>query len=531
MKKLPSLPPLWVALLLSALVHVAPVRAEAASPERRERKSQAKLCEVFDRIRRMYVDSIDMAPLADEAIRAMVSCLDPHTMYVSAREMGRFRSLYRGKFGGIGIGLLELRDSLFVPTVVPSGPAWNAGVRPDDRIVRIDGYEAREYLRREGADVLRGDPGTLVTVEVVRPHVSEPISCRIVRKELPLSSIEDVCRIAPTIGYIRVVRFGRTTLAELHRAYAALERPDDLILDLRGNRGGLFRQAIGVADFFLPKGSLIVSTRGRSVPAAEYRARTAAQFPEEGRLIVLLDEVSASASEVVAGALQDWDRAVIVGRRSFGKGLVQRQYLLEDGSALQLVVARYHTPSGRTIQRPYTKAMDPEEYYAYSYSDSLAGTSFETLRAGRRVYDGGGIMPDAVVPRDSVVAAAEEAMLRTRILQEAVQNCLDRMRPELERDYPDYPAFETRFRLPDACYEELLRLAAQRDVVGAIETLGEERCRRMFRAAIARRLFGNGAPVRLTLDDDPALLQAVRILQEWDTAGGPLLAPILSEEA
>ncbi|MDE5707320.1 MAG: S41 family peptidase, partial [Alistipes sp.] len=404
-------------LLLAALT--GPVRAAAASPGHRERADRKKLCEVFDRIRRMYVDTVDTESVAEEAIRAMVASLDPHSEYVAAEEMERFRSLYRGKYGGIGIGLLRLRDSLVVTTVAPSGPAWQAGVRPDDRIVRIDGRDAIECLRHEGPEVLRGDPGTSVTVEVVRRDTPAVRTCRIVRKQISQPTIEGRCLLDSTIGYIRVARFGQTTLAELHRAYAALGRPHDLILDLRGNRGGLLRQAIGMADFFLPKGSLIVSTRGRGVPDAEYRADRAPQFPEQGRLVVLIDETSASASEVVAGALQDWDRAVIVGRRSFGKGLVQRQYPLDDGSALLLVVSRYHTPSGRMIQRPYGKATDRRAYYASSCPDSVAGSPFETLRTGRTMYDGGGITPDVIVGRDSTAAAAEAALLRAQAFQEA----------------------------------------------------------------------------------------------------------------
>lgn len=510
-----------VLLLLASVA--APLRANAASPARRERAHRAKLCAVFDRMRRMYVDSVDTQFVAEEAIRAMAASLDPHTEYLPAEEMERFRSLYRGKFGGVGLGLLLLRDSLVVTTVTPSGPAWQAGVRPDDRIVRIDGRDVAELLRLEGIGVLQGDPGTEVTVEVAGRGIPAYRTCRIVRKQISQPSIESRCLLDSTIGYIRVARFGQTTLAELHRAYAALEEPEDLILDLRGNRGGLLRQAIGMADFFLPKGSLIVSTRGRSVPEAEYRARTAPQFPERGRLVVLIDEASASASEVVAGALQDWDWAVVVGRRSFGKGLVQRQFPLDDGSALLLVVSRYHTPSGRMIQRPYDTTTDRSAYYAAAGSDSLSGTPFRTLRTGRRVYGGGGITPDLIVGRDRAVAAAEEALLRAQVFQEATQNYLDAERPRLEEEYPDYPAFETRFRLPESCCEELLRLAAAHGLAEEVEMLGRARCCRRLRAAIAQRLFGTDEPVRLTLDDDPVLMRAVETLCRWDEAGAPLL--------
>ena len=304
----------------------------------------------------MYVDSVDMAPLVEEAIRSMVQQLDPHTEYASAAEMAEFWSLYRGKFGGIGIQTQWIRDSLVVTSLLSGGAAEEAGIRPDDRIVRVDGRTVKEIPASELISVMRGDAGSKVKILVIRRGIRLPILYEIVRREIPVPSVELAYRVDSAVGYIKLIRFGQTTPA---RGAAGLRRTgssEGLILDLRGNGGGLLDQAIALSGFFLPKGSRIVSTEGRSVPSVVHSVRRNPVFPAEGRLVVLIDERSASASEIVCGALQDWDRAIIVGRRSSEKGW--RNGVPASGrSALRLVIARYHTPF-REIQRPYVKGGD-----------------------------------------------------------------------------------------------------------------------------------------------------------------------------
>mgnify|MGYP001540954760 CR=1 FL=1 len=461
---------MWFFGLLLAVAGLSSFRTAdiaVSRPDRAQRRSLAKLERSYEYIRKMYVDSVDMAPLVEEAIRSMVQQLDPHTEYASAAEMAEFWSLYRGKFGGIGIQTQWIRDSLVVTSLLSGGAAEEAGIRPDDRIVRVDGRA----------------------------------------------------------GYIRLIRFGQTTMREVQRAYEELDRPKELILDLRGNGGGLLDQAIALSGFFLPKGSRIVSTEGRSVPSVVHSARRNPVFPAEGRLVVLIDERSASASEIVSGALQDWDRAIIVGRRSFGKGLVQRQYLLPDGSALRLVIARYHTPSGREIQRPYVKGGDRTAYRTHSLPDTIPSPAYRTLRTGRTVYGGGGIAPDVCVIQDTVQASYLNALLRKNIFPEFMQHYLDRTRAALERDYPEFASFEERFEVPDEMYEELVGLGLEQGVTPPAEDSDVEAgTRRLLKALLAERLFDREALLRiLHARDDADFIRALNLLKNWEAEGLPLL--------
>lgn len=327
------------------------------------------------------------------------------------------------------------------------------------------------------------------------------------------------------MGYIKLIRFGQTTLREVQRAYEELDRPKELILDLRGNGGGLLDQAIALSGFFLPKGSRIVSTEGRSVPSVVHSVRRNPVFPAEGRLVVLIDERSASASEIVSGALQDWDRAIIVGRRSFGKGLVQRQYLLPDGSALRLVIARYHTPSGREIQRPYVKGGDRTAYRTHSLPDTIPSPAYRTLRTDRTVYGGGGIAPDVCVIQDTVQVSYLNALLRKNIFPEFMQHYLDRNRAALERDYPEFASFEERFEVPDEMYEELIGLGLEQGVTPPAEDSDVEAgTRRLLKALLAERLFDRGALLRiLHARDDADFIRALELLKNWEAEGLPLL--------
>ena len=481
---------MWFFGLLLAVAGLSSFRTAdiaVSRPDRAQRRSLAKLERSYEYIRKMYVDSVDMAPLVEEAIRSMVQQLDPHTEYASAAEMAEFWSLYRGKFGGIGIQTQWIRDSLVVTSLLSGGAAEEAGIRPDDRIVRVDGRAVKEIPASELISAMRGDAGSKVKILVIRRGIRLPILYEIVRREIPVPSVELAYRVDSAVGYIRLIRFGQTTMREVQRAYEELDRPKELILDLRGNGGGLLDQAIALSGFFLPKGSRIVSTEGRSVPSVVHSARRNPVFPAEGRLVVLIDERSASASEIFAGAIQDNDRGTIIGRRTYGKGLVQQPIEFRDGSMIRLTIARYYTPSGRCIQKPYEKGHGEEyendlieryERGEFFSQDSIkqSGPQFKT-RLGRTVYGSGGIMPDIFVPEDTsdVTSYYKEALISGLIYQYAF-NFADSHRQELNE-------LETN--------EELVRYLDRQNIVGKFADFAQHRGlrRRNLMLYKSRKLF------------------------------------------
>ena len=342
---------------LLALLCALPLAAQ----DRADVEQLQKFARVYRYLTELYVDDEDMAPVVEGAIAGMLERLDPHSAYLTAEEMRSVRESIDGEFSGIGVEFNVLRDTIIVVNTVAGGPAERAGMRANDRIVRIDTTEAVGFTRADVPKHLRGKTGTKVALEVVRHGVPERLRFTLVRDRIPLNTVDAAYRVSDSVGYIKVNRFGQTTMAEFGEAYRKLGRPGALILDLQGNGGGLLDQAIGMAGFFLPRGAVVVSTEGRAVPPTDFETQSPGE-DTAGRLVVLIDEASASASEIVAGAVQDWDRGIVVGRPSFGKGLVQRQIGLPDGSAVRLTVARYHTPSGRVIQRPYEKG-NRREYY------------------------------------------------------------------------------------------------------------------------------------------------------------------------
>lgn len=496
-----------------------------------------KFVRFYRNLHGLYVDSVEMAPLVEEAVRSMLLQLDPHSAYLDREEMEAAQAVFSGSFGGIGIEFRVLQDTIRVMGVVAGGPAEEVGLRTGDRLTRIDTLSAVGLRQHEVPGLLRGESGTTVRVAAWRPETGETSTYSIVRDEIPLHTVDAAYRLDGRTGYVKIGRFGKTTVAEFTGAVKRMGKLDALVLDLRGNGGGLMDQAVGLASCFLEKGDLVLSTEGRAVPLRNFRAAGNGLF-RRGKVVVLIDEESASASEIVAGALQDWDRAVVVGRPSFGKGLVQRQVPLGDGSAVRITVARYRTPSGRVIQRPYEKG-HRQDYYAAHAERFLRGEAdtaamdptlrYRTLRNGRTVYGGGGIRPDIFVAADTTgVTRSFAALVRSHTIGEYAFGYLDRHRTELRERWPDYESFSRGFRMSD---EEMASLAAFGRTRGLELDDGElEQSRRWiamrFRAYLAGSLYGAEARTRIFNDDggNPGLNAALDLLKDWDRSGEPLLS-------
>ena len=410
---------------------------------------QDKINSIIDYVQEQYVDTINREQLTDKTIADMLQELDPHSAYMTAEERKRMNEPLEGNFEGIGVEFNIVTDTVRVMNVVTGGPSETAGLLPGDRIIGVDGkpFAAVHMSNDRVLKTLRGAGGTKVILLIRRPGKSKPLSFTITRGTVPLYSVDASYMIRPGLGYIKLSRFAATSYDEYMTAFTKLKSLGlkKLILDLRGNGGGYLNIAVSIADEFLPKGKLIVYTKGRAVPHGGKRfvASSRGEF-EESPLILLIDENSASASEIIAGAVQDNDRGLIVGRRSFGKGLVQEERDLPDGSAFRLTIARYYTPSGRCIQRPYKKGS--EEYYqdetdrykrgellnadSIRFSDSL---KFKTP-GGKTVYGGGGIMPDVFVPLDTTEHSRyiNELIFRG-IIRDFVLDYADANRSELVR--------------------------------------------------------------------------------------------------
>ncbi len=414
----------------------------------------------------LYVDSVDEDNLIEDAIRGMLKGLDPHSSYTTAKETKSFNESMQGSFEGIGIQFNIAQDTLLVIQTISNGPSEKVGILAGDRIVNVNdtAIAGVKMSREEIMRRLRGKKGTKAHLKVVRRGIADTLTFVVTRDKIPLTTIDATYMIRPGIGYIRIGSFGATTYNEFMAGVDSLKEKGmrDLIIDLQDNGGGYLQSAVQIANEFLQKEDLIVYTEGRAVPRQEFRADGRGELLD-GKVLVLVNEYSASAAEIVSGAIQDQDRGEIVGRRSFGKGLVQRPIEFGDGSMIRLTVAHYYTPSGRCIQKPYEKgdaedyAQDIEKRFKHGelysqdsihFADSL---KFLTLRKQRAVYGGGGIMPDHFVPLDTTQYTQYHRQLAARgIVINATLKYVDENRKALKAEYADIDDFESRFELPES---------------------------------------------------------------------------------
>ena len=455
-----------------------------------------KLVRAYRYLERLYVDTLSMERVTEGALEGMLSTLDPHSAYISKEAMSTVEVEMEGEFSGIGIEYQINRDTITVMGVVSGGPADAVGLLPGDRIVRIDTLHAVGIKQQEVPKRLRGKRGTKVNLEVFRRGLADHLHFTLTRDKIPINTVDVAYMASEHVGYIKLSRFGRTTVEEFKAAYDRLGRPHRLILDLRSNGGGLLDQALGLAEFFLPKGALILTTEGRSEQQQRYYARQDGDMLT-GRVAVLIDEVSASASEIVAGALQDWDRATIVGRTSFGKGLVQRQIPLGDGSAMRITTSRYLTPSGRAIQRPYEQGKRREYYLDHlrGYNDSITAETprYRSLTRGRVIYGGGGIRPDAKVESDTTHYSTYYANLIQRgVVQQTVNDYLDQERTILKEQYGTLDHLLMHYNVPESLIDEV-KAQGERASIPYVEAEFERSkmlLTMQLKALIAQRLYG-----------------------------------------
>ena len=428
----------------------------------------------------LYVDTVNQGKLTEAAIRGILNSLDPHSSYSDAKETKAINEPLQGNFEGIGVQFNMLEDTLVVIQTIRKGPSEKVGILAGDRIVKVnDQIIAGVKMERDSImRVLRGPKGTVVKLGIIRRGVPDMIWFNVTRDKIPMNTLDAAYIIRPGVGYIHLDRFGATSGAEVKEAIEKLKGQGmkDLIFDLESNGGGYLGAAVEVANQFLNAGDLIVYTEGRATPKEQLKAQGGGLF-RKGKLIVLVDEFTASAAEIVSGAVQDYDRGTIVGRRTFGKGLVQRPIPLPDGSMIRLTVAHYYTPSGRCIQKPYTKGRksEYEEDFENRFKhgelisiDSIHLDStkvYHTLNKRRPVYGGGGIMPDVFVPLDTTTYTKYYmALRRGNYINDQSLRYIDRHRADLKAKYTDIHKFIKDYEVPAELTDTIVAVAGRKGV-------------------------------------------------------------------
>lgn len=490
---------------------------------------QTKFNQLVNEVKNNYVDDVDIDSLLDKTMLRLLEELDPHSTYISVDEMQSVSENMQGNFDGIGIEYQIYNDTLVVVNAIMDGPSEKVGVQAGDRIIRVDtipvagvGLKNSDVVKK-----LRGDRGTEVEVEILRYGVAKPIIFTIVRDKIPLYSMDVAYMINDQVGYIKVNRFSATTYEEFEAGLQELKKEGarKLILDLRGNPGGYLNAATSMVDEFLEDGKMIVYTAGKSRPKREYTSSSKGIF-EKGNVVVLIDESSASASEIVAGAIQDNDRGTIVGRRTFGKGLVQEQWEMYDGSALRLTTSRYYTPTGRSIQKSYANGIDAYRHESYTRYDNGELYNVDSVKVvdslrfttpkGKVVYGGGGIMPDIFVPLDTLGRSVWlYDILAKNIINDVSFTYADKHRNELKENYQP-TSFASEFKVSDDLFDDLLALAESKGIPENLADIhySKDFVEKRLKSLISRKLWGNDGFYRVLNQSDKDVLKAMELLQK-----------------
>lgn len=490
-----------------------------------------KLARAMALVDAFYVDSTDSEMLTEKAIKEVLKNLDPHSSYFSAEEVKEMNEGLEGNFKGIGIQFNVLYDSIIVIAPVSGGPSEKAGIRAGDRIVSIEGENvAGTGITTTGVRKrLLGEKGSPVKVGVFRRGAPSIIEFTILRDKIPVNSLDAAYIISNNIGYLKLNKFSATSEKEFSTAITSLfeENMEHLIIDLRNNTGGYLEAAIRISDNFFKEKKLVVYLEGLKTPRQDYYTRGNGKLAD-ARIVVLVDEGSASASEIISGAMQDWDRGIVVGRRTFGKGLVQNGFAMQDGSMIRLTIARYYTPSGRLIQRPYKDGIEKymADYFSrYSNGELLSADSisfpdslrFKTLNTKRDVFGGGGIMPDVFVPVDtSGYSKYYRQLIAKNVITEFTLDYVDNKRKELTRKYNTFEKFQRNFYFNEADKKEFIAHAEKLGVKYNEEQyhISEEQLYQVLKGLIARDLWDMTEYYEIVNSDDPALLRALEIITD-----------------
>lgn len=495
-------------------------------------RQQQKLLMVENIVNNLYVDNVDEEKIVENAVRGILENLDPHSSYSTKEETTSSQETMQGSFSGIGIQFNMQKDTLYVVQTIAGGPSEKVGILPGDRFIAVDDsiIAGRKLKNTDIMKRLRGPKGTKVNIKVKRGSNAELLEFRITRDDIPLNSINAVYMADGKTGYIRLSRFAATSYKEFKDAITKLKKQgmQQLILDLTDNGGGYMQIAAQIANEMLNRGNLIVYTQGRKSPRQNLNADGSGTFRTQ-KVVVMINQFSASASEILSGAVQDWDRGVVVGRRSFGKGLVQREFLLPDSSSFRLTIARYYTPSGRNIQKPYVKG-DREDYdkdiidrYNHGelqsadsihFADSLKHT---TLRLHRTVYGGGGIMPDVFVPLDTTQYTDYHRRLVAKgIIPQFALRYVDKNRADLKAQYPDAQKFIKEFTVTDEMLNNLVDAgkAEKVDFDKSQFAKSKEMLRTFVKAAIANDLFSTGAYFQIVNEQNDIYKEALSIIND-----------------
>ncbi len=487
-----------------------------------------KIEEVLHYVQQEYVDIIDDKQLVEKTIVAMLQNLDPHSAYITADELQANNEPLKGNFEGIGIEFNIVEDTICVIAAIPGGPAEGVGIHAGDKIVSVEGKKIAgiKITNKDVMEKLKGKGHTKVRVRIKRRGSPQLLDFTITRGTIPIYSIDVAYMVSPKTGYIKISRFAANTYVEYRKVFDKLKKQgmQKLIIDLRGNGGGYLNTAVDIADEFLSTGKEIVYTQGKARPRKAYEASGKGDF-ETGKLIVLIDDGSASASEIIAGAIQDNDRGTIIGRRSFGKGLVQEQSEFSDGSALRLTIARYYTPTGRCIQKPYTDGLEAyynEEYRRYTSGELENADSVKILDslkystpAGKIVYGGGGITPDVFVPLDTVG--------RSRYLTEVMYGGLvndfafsyaDKERKKLNA-YKTFNNFNSTFNINEEVFNEFVAYTGKNKIVTNPQqiNLSKQIIKTQLKALIARNIWSSEGYYPVIQSRDNVLKKAIELMK------------------